>query len=96
MPLAPASQICKGNPWFTEALKDKRKHMFKLHDNWRQLKTKANEDAYKEVEKEYKKHCLATKSNFRKDYKEKSNSEADMAGLMKQMLHKSAPQVGTV
>ena len=60
------------------------------------VKTQANETAYKMCEKEYKKHCLKVKLAFRKDYKEKLSSEADMAGLMKQMLQKSAPQVGTV
>jgi hypothetical protein len=95
-PLAPESQICKGNPWFTEALKDKRKHMFRLYDIWQRLKTQASEKAYKLCEKEYKKHCLTVKLNFRRDYKEKLSSEAEMAELMKQMLHKSAPQVGTI
>jgi hypothetical protein len=95
-PVVPQSQICKGNPWFTAALKDKRKHMFKLYDKWKAVKTKYNENAYKAVEKDYKKHCLQVKLNFRKDYKEKLSSESDMADLMKQLMRKSAPQVGTI
>jgi hypothetical protein len=70
--------------------------MFRLYDIWKRVKTQANELAYKACEKEYKKHCLTVKLNFRRDYKEKLNTEAEMAELMKQMLQKSAPQVGTV
>ena len=95
-PTAQESVVSKGNPWFTEALKEKRKHMFKLHDKWQAQKTPSTEAEYKSYDSEYRKHCDRVKQIYRSYYKETLQTEADMAGLMHQILRKDSPRIGTL
>ena len=81
-PMVKASVACEGNPWITEAMKDKQKtHMFCLHDKWQALKTTNAELEYKTFLREYIKHCGRVKPIYGSYYRKTLQTEAEMADL---------------
>ena len=95
-PMTKPTQICKGNPWFTKALQNKRKEVFAKYRVYQNTKSLESKLRYKNLLADYKAHSLKVKLNFRADYKQNLKTEEDMADYMKKLLHKSAPQVGTI
>ena len=95
-PMAPASKILQSNPWFTQALKVKRKEVFALLDKYRASKTTEALDRYKQKLKSYKKHCDKARKKYRATYKEKLGSTKDMAAYVESLSRQRTPQIGTI
>jgi hypothetical protein len=95
-PMAPASKIINSNPWFTKALKSKRKEVFALWDKYLATKSQVALDRYKHKRKAYKKHVDKVKKKYRATYKEKLGSISYMASYVDSLTKVTPPTIGTI
>ena len=95
-PMAKASTAVSSNPWFTNALRAKRKEIFALWDKYMISKRQVDLERYKTKRKSYKKHCDKAKQKHRVAFKEKLNDVKDMSSYVNSITKQTPPNIGTI